>query len=102
MAIQVTGLFKNPTSQLIHESPLLKIVVALEYKGGLKVDVLITSTDGTPRDTVVYPYLNRTLLTFDPSIVDPYSSLIHALETFLIAQLQFANPINSESIFTRA
>jgi hypothetical protein len=100
MAIQVTGLFKNPTSQLIHESPLLKISAHLLYRGDLHVDLLVVSQNGVARDSAIYPNLDRKDLTFDASISDPYDSLILALETFLIAELQSENSINTGSIFT--
>lgn len=99
MAIQVTGLFKSPISQLIHESPLLKISAHLLYQGDLNVDLLITSPDGLNRDSIVYPNLDREDLTFDASISDPYDSLIRAIETFLISKLQSENSINTGSIF---
>lgn len=101
MAIQVTGLFKSPTSNLIHESPLLKINAHLSYKGDLMVDLFVTSSDGICRDTVVYPNLNRETLTFNVNISDPYDQLINGLETFLITELQTSNSINSTSTFSR-
>lgn len=101
MAIQITGLFKNPTSQLIHESPLLKIVAHLSYQGNLHVDLHVVSEDGIHRDTVVFSNVDRSKLNYDISISDSYNSIIQAIETFVIPELQSANSINSKATFSR-
>ena len=110
MAIQVTGLFQNPATGLIYESPKLTLVPHLEYAGVINMDVHITgpspvtiphSTVGAVMGTVPYSNVDRTTLTYDLTITDPYNQLIDALETMVIANLQTANPINEQATFEK-
>lgn len=96
MAIQVTGLFKNPQTSLIYESPLLTLVPHLEYAGIINMDVHISSNG-----TIGYSNVDRTTLTYDTLITDPYLQLIDALETFVINDVQNANSINESATYTR-
>jgi len=98
MAIQVTGLFKNPTSNLIHESPSMKLVPILSFRGKLDLDVHINNFG---LDTIVYKDINRALLQYDNDIIDPYDRLISALENYVIDNLKTANTINSVLTFTK-
>jgi hypothetical protein len=88
MAIQVTGLFRNPTSNLIHESPSLKLIPILSFKGQLDLDVHINNFG---IDTIVYKNIDRTLLQYDNNIMDPYDRLISALENYVIDNLKVRN-----------
>ena len=97
MAIQVTGLFQNPISGLIYQSPTLKLVPILQYYGMVQMDVFINENVGS----VPYQMISRTELTYDTQIMDPYDQLIDALENYVIDDLQNANPINSGSTFTK-
>lgn len=97
MAIQVTGLFKNPTSNLIHESPSMKLVPILSHKGKLDLDVHINDFGV---DTIVYKDIDRTLLQYN-STTDPYDRIIQALEEYVIQNLKNSNPINTGSTFTK-
>ena len=97
MAIQVTGLFKNPTSNLIHESPSMKLVPILSHKGKLDLDVHINDFGV---DTIVYKDIDRTLLQYN-STTDPYDRIIQALEEYVIQNLKNSNPINIGSTFTK-
>ena len=54
MAIKVTGYFQNPTTGLIHQSPLLTLVPHLTYRGGMTMDVHIDNGG-----TVAYQSIDR-------------------------------------------
>ena len=95
MAIQVTGLFRNPTSNLIHESPSLKLIPILSFKGQLDLDVHINNFG---IDSIVYKNIDRTLLQYDNNIMDPYDRLISALENYVIDNLKMRN---TTSTFTK-
>lgn len=97
MAIQVTGLFQNPTSGLIYQSPLLTLVPHLEYPGIINLDVHISNNG-----TVPYSNISRDSLTYNTGINDPYMQLIDALETMVVSNLETANEINKSSVFSRA
>jgi hypothetical protein len=96
MAIQVTGLFQNPATGLIYESPKLTLVPHLEYAGVINMDVHIGGNG-----TVPYSKVDRTTFTYDLTITDPYNQLIDGLETMVIANLQTANPINEQATFEK-
>jgi len=98
MAIQVTGLFKNPTSNLIHESPSMKLVPIFSFRGKLDLDVHIKDFGV---DTIVYKSIDRGLLQYDSNIIDPYDKMISALENYVIDNLKTANSINSAATFTK-
>jgi hypothetical protein len=98
MAIQVTGLFKNPTSNLIHESPSMKLVSIFSFRGKLDLDVHIKDFGV---DTIVYKSIDRGLLQYDSNIIDPYDKMISALENYVIDNLKTANSINSAATFTK-
>jgi hypothetical protein len=111
MAIQVTGLFQNPATGLIHQSPKLILVPHLEYAGVINMDVHINGPSPivVPHSTenmcivgtVPYSNIDRATLTYDSEITDPYNQLIDALETMVIANLQTANPINEQATFEK-
>lgn len=98
MAIQVTGLFKNPTSNLIHESPLMKLVPIFSFRGKLDLDLHINDFGV---DTIVYKSIDRGLLQYDSNIIDPYDKMISALENYVIDNLKTVNSINSAATFTK-
>lgn len=89
MAIQVTGFFQNPQSGLIYDSPLLTLIPHLTYAGGISLDVNINNNG-----CIGYQSIDRSTLTYNTSITDPYSQLIDALETYVIDNLQNSNDIN--------
>ena len=96
MAVQVTGLFQNPQTNLIYESPLLTMVPQLLYADGLELIINIRDNG-----SICYRNIDKNTLTYDPSITDPYSQLIDALDTYSIEMLQNANPINRASTFSK-
>ena len=96
MAVQVTGLFQNPTTGLIYESPLLTLVPHLIYAGQIKMDVFVANNGA-----IGYENIDKATLTYDSSITDPYSQLIDALETYVIDNVKDANPINQEATFAK-
>ena len=98
MAIRVTGLFKNPTSNLIHESPSMKLVPIFSFRGKLDLDVHINDFGV---DTIVYKSIDRGLLQYDSNIIDPYDKMISALENYVIDNLKTVNSINSAATFTK-
>lgn len=95
MAIQVTGLFKNPKTGQLFQSPKLELVPHLTYRGEMSMDVNITSDYA---GAIPYDKIDRTLLSYNPDILDPYDQLIDALETYVINDLSTSNP---DCIFTR-
>ena len=96
MAIQVTGLFQNPISGLIYQSPLLILIPHLEYRGTINLDVHISNNG-----TIPYSNIDLTSLVYNTDISDPYTQLIDALETMVLENLQTANEINKGSIFSK-
>jgi hypothetical protein len=111
MAIQVTGLFQNPMTGLIHQSPKLKLIPHLRYAGIIDLNVHITGhlQASIPHSTanlhvvgsIPYSNIDRATLIYNPEITDPYNQLIDALETMVIANLQDANSINEQATFER-
>jgi hypothetical protein len=99
MAIQVTGLFKNPKTSLIHESPLLILVPRLEAFGIINMDVHVKGNGQT--GVIRYRNIDRLALTYDSQIADTYTRLIDALETFVIDDVSQSNTINQSSTFTK-
>ena len=97
MAVQVTGFFQNPQSGLIYESPLLTLIPHLQYAGQITLDVMIAGAGGA----VGYQNIDKSTLTYDPTITDAYTQLIDALDHFVINNLKDSTPINSNSIFTQ-
>lgn len=89
MAIQVTGLFQNPNSKQLFQSPKLELVPHLTYRGVIKMDVHIVSEFN---GTIGYENVDRDTLQYDIEITDPYSQLIDALETFVIQDVSISNP----------
>jgi len=96
MAIQVTGYFQNPQTNLIYDSPLLAMVPQLVYADGLELIINIADSGN-----ICYRNIDKNSLTYDASITDPYSQLIDALDTYSIDMLRSANPINSASTFSK-
>ena len=94
MAIKVTGYFKNPTTGLIHESPLLTLVPHLQNMGQLQMDVHISGGG-----TVAYHSIDKNSLVYNSEITDGYSQLIDALETYVINNLKTANDVNAAATF---
>jgi hypothetical protein len=80
---------------LIHESPSLKLIPILSFKGQLDLDVHINNFG---IDTIVYKNIDRTLLQYDNNIMDPYDRLISALENYVIDNLKMRN---TTSTFTK-
>ena len=97
MAVQVTGYFQNPQTNLIYDSPLLAMVPQLVYADGLELIINIGDSGN-----ICYRNIDKNTLTYNVSITDPYSQLIDALDTYSIEMLQNANPINSASTFSKA
>lgn len=89
MAIQVTGLFKNPRSGQLFQSPKLELVPHLTYRGIITMDVNIISEY---RGAIPYENIDRSSLTYNAEIADPYNQLIDALETFVIQNVSVSNP----------
>lgn len=96
MAVQVTGYFQNPQTNLIYNSPLLTMVPQLLYADGLELIINIGDNGN-----ICYRNIDKNTLTYNISITDPYSQLIDALDTYSIEMLQNANSINSASTFLK-
>lgn len=99
MAIQVTGLFKNPQTDLIYESPTLILIPHLEYANKINLEVFINTQHYA--NVISYPDLINDSLVCDPSITNPYLQLINALETIVINDVQNANSMNQLATYTR-
>ena len=97
MAVQVTGLFQNPQTNLIYESPLLTMVPQLLYIN--QVGLIININD---LGSINYGNIDKDSLTYDSLITDAYLQLVDALDTYAIEMLQNDNPINSASTFSKA
>lgn len=96
MAIQVTGLFQNSITGMIYDSPKLTLVPHLEYAGIINMDVHIGG-----KGTIPYSNIDKTTLTYNLSITDPYTQLIDALETLVISNLQSSNSFNEQATFEK-
>ena len=96
MAVKVTGFFQNPQTGLIYDSTLLTLVPHLQYAGQIVMDVFVANNGA-----VGYQSIDKSTLTYDATITDPYTQLIDALDTYVIDNLKDANPINSASIFAK-
>jgi hypothetical protein len=94
MAIKVTGFFQNPTTGLIHQSPILTLVPHLVYPGGIALDVHIDNTG-----TVAYQSIDKSELVYDNSITNGHDQLLNALENYVINHLKSANEVNEFSTF---
>jgi hypothetical protein len=98
MAVQVTGFFQNPQSNLIYQNPILQLVPHLEFPGKINMDVNIVSGGF---GAVGYSNIDRISLTYDDQIVDAYDRLIDALETYVINDLKDANDLNKICTFVK-
>ena len=96
MAVQVTGLFQNPQTNLIYESPLLTMIPQLLYANRLELIISIGENGN-----IIYRNIDKDTLTYNPVITDIYTQLIDALDTYAIDMLQNANTINSASVFSK-
>jgi hypothetical protein len=94
MAIKVTGFFQNPTTGLIHQSPILTLVPHLVYPGGIALDVHIDNNG-----TVAYQSIDKSELVYDNSITNGHDQLLNALENYVINHLKSANEVNEFSTF---
>lgn len=98
MAIKVTGLFQNPQTNLIYESPRLQLVPVLNYPGVLNVEASIIS-ENTSGGRIIYYNIDKASLSYSGS--SPYDSLIYGLEGYVIDNLSGSNDINKNAIFER-
>jgi hypothetical protein len=105
MAVQVTGFFQNPQTKLIYQNPILQLVPHLEYPGKINMDVnmdvSVSSQSLGSFGSVSYTSIDRSSLSYNSQIADPYDRLIDALENFVLADLQNSNDINKNSTFTK-
>jgi hypothetical protein len=99
MAIKVTGLFKNPQTDLIYENPTLILIPHLEYANKINLEVFVNTQHYV--NVINYPDLNKDSLVCDPSITNTYLQLINALETIVINNVQTANNMNQSATYTR-
>lgn len=104
MAIQVTGSLQ--VGLAYYNDPVIELVPHLTYRGAIAMDAHVCAPAYNPETSSSYytqvttlPYYPQTTeLQYPTTPVDPYSDLIHALETFVIEDLQ---PNNSGSVFNR-
>lgn len=104
MAIQVTGSLQ--VGLAYYKDPIIELIPHLMYRGGLSMDANVCAPAINPETSSSYytqvttlPYYPITSeLVYPPTLTDPYSDLIYALETFVIEDLQTNN---SGSTFNR-
>ena len=98
MAIQVTGSLQ--TGLAYYKDPIIELIPHLSYRGGLSMDANVCAPNINPETTSTY-YTQVTTIPYYPvaneldypaTKTDPYSDLIHALETYVIANLSSLNP----------
>ena len=85
MAIKITGLFENPTTEEIFKDPTLVLVPHLEPYGKINMDVNILNANGDIKGS--FPYFDITNLSYDQLELNPYIKLINALQNYLISKL---------------
>jgi len=105
MAIQVTGFFPNPNNDSYVKDAVITLNVKqvpmgrLDVECNLKVEKEVT----TPSTNVVTTQLvsvsqftvnniDRSLLTFNDDITDPYEKLLDGVQTYLISKFEEENP----------
>jgi hypothetical protein len=94
MAIRATGMMKIG-GLTYYKDPELTLVPRLPYKGKLIMDVnVFVDKNGTMIQANVIPYqeIDITTLTYPTPATNPYTDLIKALETYVIADLSQTNP----------
>lgn len=99
MAIQVTGYFKNPATQMIIDSPVLLVQFHGMPKGKLTVDinVMVLNTQGELEQMGAFPFevtveeINNTTKTTS----NPYDAILHGIQEKLIQYLPMSNATNS-------
>jgi hypothetical protein len=104
MAIQITGSLQ--VGLAYYKDPIIELIPHLTYRGDLSMDANVFAPAINPETSSSYytqvttiPYYPITSeLSYPNPPTDPYSDLIYALETFVIENLQPANP---ESTFNR-
>lgn len=98
MAIQVTGSLQ--VGLAYYKDPIIELIPHLMYRGGLSMDANVCAPAINPETQSPY-YIQVTTLPYYPATselnypatkVDPYSDLIHALETYVIDNLTPNNP----------
>ena len=102
MAIQVTGYFKNPASQIIVDSPVLLVQFHGIPKGKLVVDVniMILNENEELEQVGAFPFnvtvedLNSTTKTTS----DFYTELLLSIQAKLLDYLPTTNTVNSEVV----
>ena len=97
MAVQVTGFYQNPQTNLIYESPLLTMVPQLLYMNQIGLVINISNLG-----SVNFGGVDKDALTYDSSITDAYAQLINALDDYAINMLRDSSNINKASTFTKA
>jgi len=104
MAIQVTGFFPNPNNDSYVKDAVITLQVKQIPMGKLGVDCLlcvskevtnpgnVTSTQLVQVSAYAINDIDRTELTFDESITDPYEQLLASVQDFLIDKFTTENP----------
>jgi len=106
MAIQVTGFFPNAHNESYVKDPVITLQVKQVPMGKLSVDCLLcVSKEYTYPGNNIAPKtelmqvsmfsindIDRTVLSFDASITDPYEQLLASVQDFLIDKFTTENP----------
>ena len=101
MAIKVTGT-ATLGGATYYKDPELTLVPHLVYRGMLHVDVnVLADVNGVKMQIGARPYQNidTASLNYPTQSVDPYTDLITALESYIIADLTQSNPDCSFTTF---
>lgn len=104
MAIQVTGFFPNPNNDSYVKDAVITLNIKQVPMGKLSVDcnlcVLkevtnpgnVTSTQLMQVSMFSVNEIDRTELSFDSSLTDPYEQLLSSVQDFLIDKFTTENP----------
>lgn len=104
MAIQVTGFFPNPNNDSYVKDAVITLNVKQVPMGKLNVECQlcvekeitdpgnVVSMQLMPVSTFTINDIDRTGLTFDGSLTDPYEQLLDGVQTYLISKFEEENP----------
>lgn len=94
MAIKATGMIKIG-GLTYYKDPELTLVPHLAYRGNLTMDVnVFVEKDGSMMQVTAIPYqqINIATLAYPTPATNPYTDLVKALESYVIADLSQINP----------
>lgn len=112
MAIQVTGFFPNPSNDSYVKDAVITLNVKQVPMGKLSVDCNlcvekevtnpgnVTSLQLVPSAIFTINNIDRSELSFDVSLTDPYEQLLASVQDLLIDRFSTENPDLSFSVYS--